>query len=102
MINSNMRIYDYYTLRTANEYGQRVLQEDAQPAGKVKMSISVSSQSIQDNILYQGCEFIGLTHDTEIKDDYVIQYGKERLKVLYISPETAHNRFKQVFLTRMG
>ena len=62
------------------------------------MSISISSQSVQDNIMYQGCQYMGLTHDTEVNDTYVIEYGKERLKVLYVSPQ---GRLKQVFLTRM-
>lgn len=98
MINANMRFYDFFTIGGLDEYGQPTIPKDAEPTGTIKMSISVSSQSVQDNILYQGCQYMGLTHDTEVNDTYVIQYGKERLKVLYVSPQ---GRLKQVFLTRM-
>lgn len=97
MINANMRIYDYYTLGAVNEYGQATISDE--PQGKIKMSVSIASQSTQDNILYKGCQYVGLTHDTEIKDDYVIQYGKERLKVLYVSPQ---GRFLAAYMARMG
>ena len=99
MINANYRLYDYFTIGTANEYGQQTISAD--PVGKIKMAIFVSSQSVQDNILFQGCQFIALTHDTKVNDTYVIEYEKERLKVLYVA-ETAQNRPRQVFLTRMG
>ena len=53
---------------------------------------------ITDNILYKNCAYIGLTTDAEVNDTYVIKYGSERLKVLYVNPM---GRFKQVFLQRM-
>lgn len=98
MINIHFRQYDYFTLGVMDEYGQPTIPKDEQPEGSVKMAIFTSSQSVQDNILYQGCQYMGLTHDTEVNDTYVIQYGKERLKVLYVAP---HGRLKQVYLTRM-
>ena len=96
MINANMREYDYFIYGAANEYGQR--QQTAEKQGTIKMSISITSQSIQDNVLYKNAEYMGLTHDTKVNDTYVIEYGKERLKVLYISPQ---GRLNQVFLARM-
>lgn len=96
MINVDMRDYNYYLYGENNAYGQPQLSEEAQ--GTVKMAIYTVSQSIQDNILYQDCSYIGLTNDAEIDDKYVIQYDKERLKVLYVQPR---GRFKQAFLARM-
>lgn len=96
MINVDMRDYNYYLYGENNAYGQPQLSAEAQ--GTVKMAIYTVSQSIQDNILYQDCSYIGLTNDAEIDDKYVIQYGKERLKVLYVQPR---GRFKQAFLARM-
>lgn len=95
MINADMRIYDFYTYEENNAYGQPQLSKDVK--GSVKMAINVSSQSVQDNVLYTGAEFVGLTH-ADITDKYVIQYGDEKLKVLYVNPK---GRFKQVFMTRM-
>lgn len=96
MINVDMRDYNYYLYGENNAYGQPQLSAEAQ--GTVKMAIYTVSQSIQDNILYQDYSYIGLTSDAEIDDKYVIQYDKERLKVLYVQPR---GRFKQAFLARM-
>lgn len=97
MINANMREYDYFTIGEVDAYGQQKISGEKQ--GTVKMAISISSQTVQDNILYQGCTYMGLTHDAGVNDAYVIQYGKERLKVLYVSPQ---GRFRQVFMQGMG
>ena len=97
MINTNMRLYDYYILEKPDEYGQQKLAADAAPSGQIKMSISTTSQNIQDNILYNNAQYIGITHNNEIKDDYVIQYEEERLKVLYV----AQGRFTAVYMARM-
>jgi hypothetical protein len=96
MINSTMRLYDYYTFGDDDGYGMPAL--STEPKGKIKMSISITSQSIQDNILYKDCSYVGLTHDAAIDDSYIIQYGEEKLKVLYINPE---GRYKIVFLKGM-
>lgn len=98
MINIYFRQYDYYTIGAMDEYGQPTITKDAEPEGSVKMAIFTSSQSVQDNILYQGCQYMGLTHDTKVNDTYIIDKDGERLKVLYVAP---HGRLKQVFLTRM-
>lgn len=92
MINSDMRVYDFFTLGEQNEYGQRVMPD--KPTGTVKMDINITSQSIQDNILYSGAKYIGLTFE-DISDKNIIQYGDKKLKVLYINPK---GRYKQVFM----
>lgn len=94
MINSNMRLYDYFTLGE-NAYGQTTLpKEDAVPVGQIKMAICLTNQSIQDNINYKGATYVGFTH-AKVDDTYVIQYGSQRLKVLYIN---ATGRLTQVFM----
>lgn len=92
MINADMRLYDYYTYGEDNGYGQPTL--SASPQGKIKMAVNISSQSVQDNINYKDCQYVGLTL-SPIDDTYVIQYGEEKLKVLYVNPK---GRYKQVFL----
>lgn len=96
MINTKMRTYNYYTYGEPDAYGQPQLSTEIQ--GSIKMAINITSQSIQDNILYQDCSYVGLTLDPAVKDTFVIQYGDERLKVLYVNPE---GRYKQVFLKRI-
>lgn len=95
MINGNMRSYNYFTFGDNNGYGSPQLSEDIK--GTIKMAISITSQSVQENINYQGANYIGLTLGT-VDDSYVIQYGDERLKVLYINPV---GRFKQVYMAKM-
>lgn len=96
MIMTEMRLYDFLTFGEMNDYGQPQLSEE--PKGQVKMAIYTTSQSVQDNVLYENATYIGLTHDAEIDDKYVILDGNERLKVLYVQPK---GRFKQVFMARM-
>ena len=98
MINADMRLYNYFTLGPKNAYGQATIPDkDAVPAGQIKMAINISSQSIQDNINYTGCQYIGLTR-ANVDDTYIIEYENERLKVLYVNPK---GRLTQVFLARM-
>lgn len=97
MISTNMRSYNYFTFGASNAYGQPQLSK--QPVGKVKLSIFTTSQSIQANINYLNASYIGLTHDKNINDTYVIEYGEERLKVLYTSKQ---GRFIQVFMAKMN
>lgn len=102
MINATMRTYNYYTYGAADSYGQQTLIKDATGApivqGSIKISINTTSQSIQDNINYKDCSYIGLTHDKTVNDSFVIQYGNEKLKVLYVNPI---GKLKQVFLKRI-
>ena len=98
MISREMREYDYFTFDSTNEYGQPVL--SSQPVGKIKMAIYINSQSVQDNILYHDCSYVGLTqHNTGVNDAYVIDFNGERLKVLYVSSQ---GRYTRVFMQRMG
>ena len=95
MINTDMRLYNYFTLGEKNGYGQATVPDE--PAGQIKMAINISSQSIQDNINYSGCHYVGLTR-ANVDDTYIIEYENEKLKVLYVNPK---GRLKQVFLARM-
>lgn len=100
MINAQMREYAYYLYSIEpDQYGQLTLikDENGEPVvqGTVKLAINNTSTSIQDNIRYKDATYLGLTMDNSITDRYVIQYGAERLKVLYVNPQ---GRYKQVFL----
>lgn len=95
MINSDMRLYNYFTLGTDDEYGQPEISNE--PVGQVKMAINVSSQAIQDNINYENAGYVGLTH-AKVDDTYIIEYENERLKVLYVNNK---GRFNQIFMSRM-
>ncbi len=92
MINADMRLYDFFTLGEPNAYGQA--QISAEPQGKVKMAVYITSQGVQDNINYKDCKYIGLTTGS-VDDSYIIQYGEEKLKVLYVNPR---GRYKQIFM----
>ena len=92
MINKDMQLYNYHTFGAMDAYGQPQLQENV---GAVKMAINITSQTIQDNALYKDATYIGLTLSNVIDDTFVIQYGEERLKVLYINPK---GRYNQVFM----
>lgn len=94
MINADMRLYNYFTLGEQDEYGQQTMSNE--PVGQVKMAINVSSQSVQDNINYTGATYVGLTH-AKVDDTFVIEYGEERLKVLYVNTK---GRLNQVFMAK--
>lgn len=96
MINADMRSYDYFLYGEEDRYGQPQLSDTIQ--GSVKMSIYSTSTNIQDNINYKNAEFIGLTKDSNICDKYVIQYGIDKLKVLYV---ISKGRLKQVFMIKV-
>lgn len=93
MINANMREYNYFTYGEQDEYGQAQL--STEPTGTIKMAIYTTSQTIQDNVNYKGAKYLGLTLDAKVNDTFVIQYGEERLKVMYVMPQ---GRMKQVFM----
>lgn len=94
-----MREYDYYTLQGPNAYGQEIIADN--PVGKIKMAVYIVSQSVQNSILYEGAQYMGLTY-AEVRDTYVIDYEGEKMKVLYITPQTARNTPKIVYMARMG
>ena len=99
MIINKMRLYDYWLITVNEDYQQEVLPDAAtEPTGQVKLSIYPTSTGTQDNILYANCSYVGLTFDAEIDEKYIIQYGKERLKVMYIQP---NGRFKQVYMKKV-
>lgn len=93
MINAAFRTYNYFICEEKNAYGQATISTEV--AGTIKMAIFNTSTSTQDNIKYKDASYIGLTHDANINDKYVIAYDTEKLKVLYIQP---HGRYKQVYL----
>ena len=97
MITTNMRSYNYSTLGEPDAYGVPAYNPN-EVSGTVKMAIYITSQSIQDNINYQGCNYLGLTMDKSINDKMIIHYGNEKLKVLYVNPQ---GRVKQVYLQRL-
>ena len=92
MINNDMRDYNYFLLKEYDEYGQ--LTPTEQPQGVIKMAIYILTQAVSETSPYSGASYIGLTN-SDIDDTYIIQYGEEKLKVLYIQPRGALN---QVFL----
>lgn len=93
MINTDMRTYTFYTFGATNAYGEPQL--STEPQGAVLMAINTISQTITDNIKYKDSNYIGLTLDKTLTDSHVIQYGEEKLKVLYVNPK---GRYTQVFL----
>ena len=95
MINSQMKTYNYFLYGNKDEYGQQKLSDE--PNGTIKMSINITAQGTQDNILYKDSSYIGLTH-SPINDSYVIEYGARYLKVLYVN---TIGRYTQVFMKEM-
>lgn len=93
MINADMRSYNYFIFGKEDGYGQPQLSQEAQ--GSIKMSINIVSQTLSDNANYKQATYIGLTNDAKVNSTYVIEYGKEKLKVLYVVPK---GRLKQVFM----
>lgn len=96
MINATMRTYDYFTFGEKDEYGQEILSEEVQ--GKIKLAVYTLSNTIGANIKYKDATYIALTKNKDINDSFVIKYGEEKLKVMYIIP---FGRYNQVFLAEM-
>lgn len=95
MINADMRVYEYYKLGEDDGYGMPTI--SATPAGTIKMALYIINQSITDTVKYKNVSYTGLTHD-DVTDQYIIQNGTEKLKVLYVQPK---GRFKQVYLSKI-
>lgn len=102
MIARDMQHYSYYAYGAPNAYGQPTLIKDENGElviqGSTDMAIYLTSQSIQDNVNYKDCSYVGLTYDTNINDSLVILYGEELLKVQYVN---AQGRLNQVFLKKI-
>lgn len=95
MIYPNIRTYDFYLYEDKGAYGQPALSEDVK--GQVKMAVYSSNKSVTGSIQYAGGDYVGLTHDKDISDKYVIQYGDVKLKVLYTI--SCPNHLTQVMMT---
>ena len=92
MINSEMRYYNFYLMNAADEYGQEQYTDEIM--GSVKMAIYESSLAVINDVRYKDATYIGLT-PAALDDTYIIQYGEQKLKVLYAYSK---GRLKQVFL----
>lgn len=95
MINAQMRNYSYYTLNNNDEYGQP---QEVKADDTIKMAINFVTESIQENPLYSGAQYTGLTLNKNIDASYIIQYGDEKLKVLFVNKA---GRYKQAFMARI-
>lgn len=99
MINSNMKDYNYYLIGESNNYGQATIIKDIDNnpivQGQVKLNINIISQTLIDNIRYQDATYLGLTHNKDINDKYIIEYEGKKLKVKYINNR---GRYTQVYL----
>lgn len=95
MINTLMRDYKYSIFGELDDYGQP---QETEASGTIKMSITLASQSINENSLYSGAQYTGLTLNKEINAKYIIHYGEEKLKVLYTNTQ---GRYTQVFMARV-
>lgn len=96
MINAQMTEYKYLVYKE-NEYGEQVI--DTSSSGTILMAINLVNKEVTDNILYTNANYIGLTLDNSITDKFIIEYGKEKLKVLYVNPQ---GRYKQVFMAKVS
>ena len=94
MINAQMKKYTYEKFGGLDDYGQPAL---SAAAGSIKMSINLTNETLNENALYSGAQYVGLTM-ANIDASYIIHFGNEKLKVLYVTPS---GRYKQVFLARV-
>ena len=93
MIQSNMKLYNYYTLGELDDYGTN--QVSKQIKGKVKLSIFLQTKQLSDNSIYKEAQFTALTNDKNINEKYLIEYNNMLLKVLYINDL---GRYRQIYL----
>lgn len=96
MINTQMRSYNYYLLNEFDDYGQPA---EVEAEDKIKMAINFANETIQENALYSGATYVGLTLNKNIDANYIIQYkDTENLKVTYVNKI---GKYTQVFLARI-
>lgn len=86
-----MHSYTYKKYGAEDAYGQPALGD----GGTANMAISVVSNQVGDNSLYRDAQYIGLTK-AALDDRCVINYGEDKLKVLYVVP----GRYNQVYMAR--
>lgn len=91
-----MKDYTFSTLGGVDAYG---MPQTTENVGSVKMAIYLYTQNVTDSIKYKDATYIGFTHNKSIEDNYIINYGKVKLKVLYVNPV---GRFRQVFLKEVS
>lgn len=92
MIQSNMKLYNYYTLGEIDDYGTNQV---SQVSGQVKLSIFLQTKQLSDNSIYKEAQFTALTNDKDINEKYLIEYNNMLLKVLYINDL---GRYRQIYL----
>lgn len=85
MFNTELKDYNYLQYEEYGKYGQAQLSDEVK--GQIKMAIYTTNQSTQDNIRYKDATYVGITHNRDIDDTFVIQYGDEKLKVLYANKQ---------------
>lgn len=95
MINMDMRLYNYFTLGEEDDYGMP--KASTRPQGIINMAINTLNQSTENNVKYKTATYIGLTL-ANIDETFIIQYGEELLKVLYVNPK---GRYKQVYMVNI-
>ena len=93
MIQSNMKLYNYYTLGELDDYGTE--QVSKQVSGQVKLSIFLQTKQLSDNSIYKDVQFTALTNDKDINEKNLIEYNNMLLKVLYINDL---GRYRQIYL----
>ena len=93
MIQSNMKLYNYYTLGEFDDYGTE--QVSKQVSGQVQLSIFLQTKQLSDNSIYKDVQFTALTNDKDINEKYLIEYNNMLLKVLYINDL---GRYRQIYL----
>lgn len=96
MINRDKASYNFFTFGELDAYGQPQLTKE--PVGTITMTINLTSQNLTNNIKYSEAAYIGLTKDANVNDTYVIEFGAQKLKVLYVNP---FGRYKQVFMVEL-
>lgn len=90
---SNQKLYNYYLIENNDEYGTSDVSIEIK--GQVKMNINLTNQQISDDAIYKNAQFIGLTLDKDINENYIIEHEEMLLKVLYINKK---GRYKQIYL----
>lgn len=95
-IATNLKEYDYFEYGKQDKYGQEILNQS--PSGKVKASITLLNQSVENTPLYNEIQYVGLTHSNAIKENCVIAYGNKKLKVMNI----VEGRYNTLLLQDVG